>query len=238
MGIKLKQQKILPKEFMLPHLPPVWYEQGEINSCVGQSLAFYISYLFYRQTNRVEVFSPMYIYWHARYLEGTTLKDDGCYLIDGIISIAKWGVCREKVWEHTPTHLTIQPAPEAYEDAMSLGLTIKYAKINTVEEMKCALVNQYPVVLGFAVPESFKRTISKSEVFLEPPKPQDRILGGHAVVAIGYSDYKNAFLCRNSWGRDWGMDGNFWLHYDYTIPEKHLADTKFIMKIERRKPKW
>jgi hypothetical protein len=236
MRFKLKQGKTAPKEFIIPKLPPVWYDQGNINSCVGHALAFCISYLFYQQTARVEVFSPMYVYWHARYLRGLTQKDDGCFLIDGIISLTKWGICREKSWEHNHTHLTLQPSPAAYEDAMSFALTVKFAIIKTVDEMKNALVHHIPVVFGFPVPESFKRSLEGTEVLLEPPKPSDRILGGHAVVAIGYSDYKNAFLCRNSWGKDWGVDGNFWLHYDYVVHE--YTDAKYALKIERRRPTW
>jgi hypothetical protein len=236
MGFKLKQKKILPKEFIIPNLPPVWYDQENINSCVGQALAFYLSYLFYRQTNRAEMFSPMYIYWHARYTRGLTQKDEGCFLIDGIMSIVRWGICREKFWGHNYVHLTLQPTPEAYEDAISLGLTVKFAIIKTVDEMKNALIYQVPVVFGFPVPESFKRSLKGAEVFLEPPKPSERILGGHAVVAIGYSDHKNAFLCRNSWGREWGIDGNFWLHYEYLNHE--YADAKYALKLERRKPTW
>ena len=39
--------------------------------------------------------------------------------------------------------------------------------------------------------------------------------GSHAMVIIGYDDYKDggAFLIQNSWGSDWGKNGCFWMRY-------------------------
>lgn len=38
-------------------------------------------------------------------------------------------------------------------------------------------------------------------------------IGFHAVCCIGYDDLKHAWLCKNSFGTNWGMDGYFWVHY-------------------------
>ncbi len=39
--------------------------------------------------------------------------------------------------------------------------------------------------------------------------------GGHAMVIIGYDNYKEggAFLVQNSWGTGWGDNGYFWIRY-------------------------
>ncbi len=36
---------------------------------------------------------------------------------------------------------------------------------------------------------------------------------GHAVCVIGFDDSKDAWLCKNSMGPDWGDNGFFWLKY-------------------------
>ncbi len=58
----------------------------------------------------------------------------------------------------------------------------------------------------------------------------DRVIGGHAVMAVGYDDdieivntnrrglkTKRALLIRNSWGEDWGDEGYGWLPYAYVV---------------------
>jgi C1A family cysteine protease len=53
------------------------------------------------------------------------------------------------------------------------------------------------------------------------PGKGDSLLGGHAVLAVGYDDQRQigdepgALLIRNSWGRDWGAAGYGWLPYAY-----------------------
>jgi C1A family cysteine protease len=41
-----------------------------------------------------------------------------------------------------------------------------------------------------------------------------RAEGGHAISLVGYDDTKNAFIIRNSWGEDWGMNGFAYVSYD------------------------
>jgi hypothetical protein len=42
----------------------------------------------------------------------------------------------------------------------------------------------------------------------------DPILGGHCIAIVGYDDDLGAWLVRNSWGTDWGMDGYAWVKYN------------------------
>jgi C1A family cysteine protease len=43
------------------------------------------------------------------------------------------------------------------------------------------------------------------------PKPGEATIGGHAVVAVGYSDPQSHVIVRNSWGPSWGDCGYFYL---------------------------
>ena len=55
------------------------------------------------------------------------------------------------------------------------------------------------------------------------PKPKEKQLGGHAILAVGYDDRQRRFTIRNSWGSNWGLKGYFTIPYDYVIDE-NLAD--------------
>ena len=62
------------------------------------------------------------------------------------------------------------------------------------------------------------------------------IIGGHAVMAVGYDDSKGAFIVRNSWGTDWGIKGYFYLPYWYfTTP--NAANDFWVMKLVESKNK-
>jgi C1A family cysteine protease len=48
------------------------------------------------------------------------------------------------------------------------------------------------------------------------PSDKDYILGGHAVTIVGYDNDRKYFICRNSFGENWGDRGYFYMPYDYT----------------------
>ena len=72
---------------------------------------------------------------------------------------------------------------------------------------------------------------------------EEKVIGGHAVMAVGYDDIlviennhsKNktvgAILIRNSWGEDWGDKGYGWIPYEYVSKELAI-DWWVILKNE------
>ena len=65
-----------------------------------------------------------------------------------------------------------------------------------------------------------------------PKIPQESVRGGHAVLAVGYDDSKQAVLIRNSWGKDWGIKGYFWMPYAYISTEDYCNDFWTIRSVE------
>ena len=60
------------------------------------------------------------------------------------------------------------------------------------------------------------------------PKKDERPVGGHAVLAVGYNQKQKRFLVRNSWGKSWGKDGYCTMPYEYL--ETQAADFWTIRK--------
>ena len=56
------------------------------------------------------------------------------------------------------------------------------------------------------------------------------IVGGHAVVAVGYDDSDRVFICRNSWGEGWGDAGYFYMPYAYLL-DNNLSDDFWTVRL-------
>lgn len=90
-----------------------------------------------------------------------------------------------------------------------------YAVEKTKDAMKQSLVSDGPFYFRYDVYDDFY-------TYWEDGTPQDTYVqtrgikkGGHAVLLIGWSDARNAWLIKNSWGPDAGpnKDGTFWIRY-------------------------
>jgi len=55
------------------------------------------------------------------------------------------------------------------------------------------------------------------------PGPQEKVVGGHAVVAVGYDDSTRQFIVRNSCNTTWGLKGYCMMPYGY-LTDTNLAD--------------
>jgi len=62
------------------------------------------------------------------------------------------------------------------------------------------------------------------------PKSNEQVVGGHAVVAVGYDEAKQWFLIRNSWGARWGLKGYFTMPYAY-LTDRNLADDFWTIRV-------
>ena len=62
------------------------------------------------------------------------------------------------------------------------------------------------------------------------PAPKEKLLGGHAVLAVGYDDKQQRFLVRNSWGKGWGLGGYFTMPYTY-MTDPNLCDDLWTIRV-------
>ena len=93
----------------------------------------------------------------------------------------------------------------------------------SLTDMKGCLADGYPFVVGFSVYESFESDLVATTGDVPMPDPSEQLLGGHAVLVVGYDDATQRFHLRNSWGRGWGVGGYFTMPYAY-LTSADLAD--------------
>jgi C1A family cysteine protease len=131
------------------------------------------------------------------------------------------------------TKFATKPPAKAYRDALK-HQAIRYARVPQTEmSIQNVLATGYPISFGFTVYESFENDVG-SDGIVPMPEPDERTLGGHAVVAIGYKHIRGQlyFECRNSWGPDWGDDGYFWLPTSYVTSSSLARDFWVIKQVE------
>ncbi len=76
-----------------------------------------------------------------------------------------------------------------------------------VEKLKSALIERGPLAVTILTDYCF--SIYKSGVF----NGQNNRSVNHVLVLIGWDDEKEAWLVKNSWGKDWGEQGFAWIKY-------------------------
>jgi C1A family cysteine protease len=96
--------------------------------------------------------------------------------------------------------------------------------------MKGCLAEGYPFVFGFTVYESFEGVPIAKTGILNLPKKTEKVVGGHAVLAVGYDDTGARFIVRNSWGAHWGQKGYFTIPYSYLLNE-NLSDDFWTIRL-------
>jgi C1A family cysteine protease len=216
---------------------PTIYDQKKLGSCTANALAGAVEMLQMKKNPKVH-FPPsrLFLYYNERGIEGTLDKDSGAFISDGVLSLFSQGCCHESLWPYTDatsgqrTYLT-KPSTAAYVDALKYKLS-SFAWTNPlwvggmpdISTLKQQIANQNPIVFGTNVYNSFEsNSVLKTGFVPVPNTSTESLLGGHALVIVGYNDslkspdkrYTGHFIVRNSWGTSVGDKGYFYLPYAY-----------------------
>ncbi|MEP6949875.1 MAG: C1 family peptidase [Ginsengibacter sp.] len=223
-------QKI-PSKIDLRSKCPVIYNQGQLGSCTANALG--AAFQFGRRMQKLDEFIPsrLFLYYNERVMIKTVNSDSGAHIRNGIKSLNVNGICPEIEWPYIVEKFTEKPSKKCYDDA--LKSTIKsYERLNNgnLTQLQSCLSEGFPFVFGFTVYESFETEVVAKTGMLPMPKAKEKVLGGHAVMAVGYDDSKQAIIVRNSWGKNWGLKGYFYMPYGY-ITSSHLAEDFWTIRI-------
>ena len=197
--------------------------QGAIGSCTANALVGAVEFLEIKDGAQFIDLSRLFVYYNERAIEGTVNQDSGAFIRDGIKSLAKLGVCPEKLWPYYVAAFTTKPGANCYAAAKDHQIT-SYYRIGRLDEMRTCLADGFPFVFGFTVYQAFESAAVAKSGVLNMPGKNERVMGGHAVIGVGYDDSQERFIVRNSWGANWGQKGYFTMPYDYLDPAKNLAD--------------
>jgi len=204
----------LPTKVDLRSLCSPIVDQGQLGSCTANAIVSGSMEFNLLKVNKFIPLSRLYLYYKERELENSINIDAGASLRDGIKIAVKNGVCPESDCVYDISKFTEAPSAQANIDAGSYR-SVSYQRITSLKDLKRSIAENYLVVLGISVFESFESdTVSKTGI-IPLPKRAEKNLGGHAVCCVGYDDSIKMLICRNSWSKDWGIEGYFLLPYNY-----------------------
>lgn len=212
-------EAVLPKKVDLretdaANMPEIW-DQGQLGSCTAHAVG--ASWFHAASKSGAKPVDPsrLFIYFQERSLEGDVDQDGGAEIRDGFKVIANIGVPPETDWPYRIEKFAETPPSLAVQDASGHKAT-KYMTVDcSASGFRQALAAGYCVSFGFTVYESFESEHVAQTGYAPTPAEGEKVLGGHAVVAVGYDDEEDWLIVRNSWGESWGDHGYFYLPYDF-----------------------
>jgi len=191
-------------------------DQGQLGSCTANAIASGLrEYLLLKNKEVWVALSRLFLYWEERYLEGTVNEDSGAEIRDGMKVLNTIGVCPESDWPYDISTFTNPPDEQDIIDAAAYKIK-EYHRIGSLPQLKAALAEGLPVVIGIEVYDSFEAdSVSLTGLVPVPDPTRESLLGGHAVLVVGYDDSKEYLIVRNSWGTSWGDAGYCYIPYAF-----------------------
>jgi C1A family cysteine protease len=207
--------------------------QGSLGSCTANAGVALMEYYERRAFGRHIDASRLFLYKATRNLMDRQ-GDTGAFIRTTMAAMVLFGVPPEKYWPYVIADFDREPSSFCYAFAQNYQ-ALQYFRLDPPNISREALLKRIKVLIAAGLPSMFGFTvfssISQAEDDGKIPYPcrGEGILGGHAVLAVGYNDklsIKNAicgaetigaFLIRNSWGAGWGENGYGWLPYEYVL---------------------
>ncbi|RKH70197.1 hypothetical protein D7X96_12675 [Corallococcus interemptor] len=196
--------------------------QGQVGSCTANAVVGLYEYFQRRTTGENIEASRFFLYRATRRLLGWEGRGDtGAFIRSTIRALRLFGVPPEEYWPYKESDFDREPQAFQYAFAQNFR-AIQYFRLEEkIGHLKSALDAGLPFAFGFTCFSSMFTPAVEASGIIPYPAPQDAVKGGHAVLAVGYSD--SHVLFKNSWGVDWGMDGYGLIPWTYFDRERPLA---------------
>jgi C1A family cysteine protease len=220
-----------PAVDLRPQCPPEVYDQGQLGSCTANAIAGAIEFDRIKQ-KLADIFTPsrLFIYYNERVIENTVNSDSGAQIRDGIKTVASQGACHETLWPYDITKFKNKPTKPAVSDAAKHVAVTYQSVTQDLDQMRGCIAAGYPFVFGFTCYQSFESPAVATSGVLNMPATGESVVGGHAVLAVGYDDPSQRFIVRNSWGAAWGKKGYFTIPYAYLLSSS-LSDDFWTIRV-------
>ena len=231
--IKTPPPQAGPVVDLRPYCTPI-ENQLNLGSCTANAGVGMYEYFENRSFRTYTNASRLFLYKVTRNLLGW-VGDTGAYLRTTMGALVFFGTPPEKFWPYNVPDFDKEPTAFCYAYAQNYQ-ALQYYRLDPagiapaafLTTIKNFLSAGYVSIIGFTVYNSYTQAAVGGKIPF--PAPADKVVGGHAIVLVGYDDnmkIKNtnpggvettgALIFRNSWGTGWGAAGYGYLPYDYIL---------------------
>jgi len=164
--------------------------------------------------------SQKFIYYNTKKISNYYFTE-GDSLRNALKAVCKYGACKEETFLDVPEknwqeYIAKEPPFSAYQEAIEFQAKSYWSVPVTLENLKQACFkNQRPLIMGMEWYLSYYDILADGKL----PLPK-KVCGGHALIYVGWTKGKQWF--RNSFGKDWGYNGYFY------IPDEEWSKHKFF----------
>lgn len=235
----MRDQIDLPAQFSLRQYTPPVQSQGDYGTCVAWSSAYAartVAWAVSKNYNNIDdaasiskySFSPQFLFLNIKSPEDKQCED-GTTLVNALKFMKEKGVI---TWDNSTYDCSILFSQDDIKNAEQykikdfLRLSSWFnIQDSTILNMKRSLAEKKPLIVGMHLPNSFNTVDRKTGIWYPNPEDYEKAINaknisgkysGHAMCIIGYNDAVNggSFEIMNSWGKDSGKDGFYWVSYD------------------------
>jgi len=213
--------------------------QGSLGACTAFATTSMVEYVRNKEGLLTWDASPLFTYYSTRKIENTINSDSGAMVRNALKSTANDGVTKESYWPYNTSNFTICPPQSAWDDAQTHQALVYYSINQTKDDLLGCLADGYPFTFGTKLYQSF---IDKQTGFIVDdtvclPLPNDSLVGGHCMTAVGYTSAVDSIkvIVRNSWGEYVGLSGYHQFPLEYLL-RNDLSFDFWTIRSEERAP--
>jgi C1A family cysteine protease len=208
----------------VPHM-----DQLTLGSCVAHGVTACLRYTLMKEGVKDRPLSRLQSYYDGRVVENTVKVDSGLEIRDAIKCAADLGVAVEPLWPYNIDRFRQKPFQRVYDNALKFR-ALTYKRVSPdASSIKAAIASGWPVVFGCNVFNQFLSDQCARDGVVAMPRSTDAPVGGHCLYAVGYGQKLGYITVRNSWGSNWGSQGDCFFPEEYM--EQQASDFWIITKV-------
>lgn len=206
-------------------------DQGQLGSCTANAISAHLDFNRKQQGKAFIAPSRLQIYYNERLDQGTVGSDAGSTIRESAKAVKKYGAAPESEWVYDISKFKTAPPSKVVADGLKYKDLVYERITRSLVVFQTRLAEGFPFVIGFTVYDSFESDVVAKTGVMPMPASGESVLGGHAVMVVGYDNAKRQFIVRNSWGTDWGDKGYFYMPYEYLLNPGLSSDFWTLTKV-------